>query len=77
MMVSTIGVLAHAIWIPSSAAAQDRTPTSLQLPAASEPDEGEDIIVQATRSERRVLWIGAESKTPAAFHQAIESASKL
>jgi outer membrane receptor for ferrienterochelin and colicins len=54
MMVSTIGVLAHTIWMPSFAAAQDQTPTSLQPSAASEPDEGEDIIVQATRSGRRV-----------------------
>lgn len=54
MMVSMIGVLAHAIWMPNSAAAQDQTPTSLQPPAASQPDEGEDIIVQATRSGRRV-----------------------
>lgn len=53
-MVSMIGVLAHAIWMPNSAAAQDQTPTSLQPPAASQPDEGEDIIVQATRSGRRV-----------------------
>jgi outer membrane receptor for ferrienterochelin and colicins len=53
MMVSTVGVLAHAIWMPSAAVAQDQTPTSSQPPAASEPEGGEDIIVQATRSGRR------------------------
>jgi outer membrane receptor for ferrienterochelin and colicins len=54
MMVSTISVLAHTIWMPNAAAARDQTPISPQPSAASASDEGEDIIVQATRSGRRV-----------------------
>ena len=54
MVVSTIGVLAHTVWMTSSAVAHEPTPSSSQLPAAPESGEDEDIIVQATRAGRRV-----------------------
>jgi outer membrane receptor for ferrienterochelin and colicins len=51
--VSAIGIVVSSL-MAGSAGAQDQAQTPLQPPAAPEPDEGEDIIVQATRSGRRV-----------------------
>jgi outer membrane receptor for ferrienterochelin and colicins len=51
--VSAIGIVVSTL-MAGSAGAQDQAQTPLQPPAAPEPDEGEDIIVQATRTGRRV-----------------------
>jgi outer membrane receptor for ferrienterochelin and colicins len=51
--VSAIGIVASTL-MAGSAGAQDQAQTPLQPPAAPGPDEGEDIIVQATRTGRRV-----------------------
>jgi iron complex outermembrane receptor protein len=51
--VSAIVIVVSTL-MAGSAGAQDQAQTPLQPSAAPEPDEGEDIIVQATRTGRRV-----------------------
>jgi outer membrane receptor for ferrienterochelin and colicins len=51
---SVIGVAATTLMMAGTAVAQEQSSTPMPPSATQEPEEGEDIIVQATRSRRRV-----------------------